>query len=85
MPKHRTETGPAGERTAGSGERTRTDFGFAQLELADRVTALGRPLSKHAAVSHIERIRWRCDIDDLVAITAALGVSPLAPIPAAAS
>jgi transcriptional regulator with XRE-family HTH domain len=84
MPKHPTETGPAGERTAGSSERTRTDFGFAQLELADRVTALGRPMS-NTLLSHIERIRWRCDIDDLVAITAALGVSPLAPIPAAAS
>ncbi|MCJ1680027.1 helix-turn-helix domain-containing protein [Streptomyces sp. APSN-46.1] len=29
-------------------------------------------------LSRIERTRRRCDVDDLVAIAAALGVSPLA-------
>jgi hypothetical protein len=77
MPKRPTEIGPAGERTARAIERVRTARGYAQRQLADRATALGRPMTI-TTVSRIERRRRRCDVDDLVAIAAALGVSPLA-------
>ncbi|MFF4386245.1 helix-turn-helix domain-containing protein [Streptomyces sp. NPDC001552] len=77
MPRRPTEIGPAGERTAAAIENLRIARGFAQRELADRVTALGRPMT-NTMLSRIERTRRRCDVDDLVAIAAALGVSPLA-------
>jgi transcriptional regulator with XRE-family HTH domain len=48
-----------------------------QRELAARVTALGRPMS-NTMLSRIELAKRRCDIDDLVAIAAALQVSPAA-------
>ncbi|WP_406183915.1 helix-turn-helix domain-containing protein [Streptomyces sp. NBC_01006] len=76
MPRRPTEIGPAGERTATAIENLRIARGFAQRELADRVTALGRPMT-NTMFSRIERTRRRCDVDDLVAIAAALGVSPL--------
>ncbi|MEU8838057.1 helix-turn-helix transcriptional regulator [Streptomyces roseus] len=77
MPRRATEIGPAGERTARAIERLRTSRGFAQRELAARVTELGHPMT-NTMLSRIERTRRRCDVDDLVAIAAALGVSPLA-------
>ncbi|MFE0578127.1 helix-turn-helix domain-containing protein [Streptomyces sp. NPDC058874] len=45
-------------------------------QLAARATALGHPMTV-TTISRIERRRRRCDVDDLVAIAAALGVSPL--------
>ncbi|MFG2232132.1 helix-turn-helix domain-containing protein [Streptomyces sp. NPDC048723] len=78
MPRRATEIGPAGERTAHAIERLRTSRGFAQRELAARVTELGHPMNSTMLLSRIERTRRRCDVDDLVAIAAALGVSPLA-------
>ncbi|MGW6614971.1 helix-turn-helix domain-containing protein [Streptomyces erythrochromogenes] len=77
MPRRPMEIGPAGERTATAIENLRIARGFAQRELADRVTALGRPMT-NTMLSRIERTRRRCDVDDLVAIAAALEVSPLA-------
>ncbi|AKZ57102.1 hypothetical protein SAM23877_4057 [Streptomyces ambofaciens ATCC 23877] len=44
--------------------------------MADRVTALGHPMS-NTMLSRIERAQRRCDADDLVAISEALLVSPL--------
>ncbi|MFC9812726.1 helix-turn-helix domain-containing protein [Streptomyces virginiae] len=77
MPRRAMEISPAGERTAHAIERLRTSRGFAQRELAARVTELGHPMI-NTILSRIERTRRRCDVDDLVAIAAALGVSPLA-------
>lgn len=74
MPKHPTESAPARVRTVGAIERTRTARGFAQRELAGRVTVLGRPMS-NTTLSRIECARRRCDVDDLVAVAVALGVS----------
>lgn len=68
--------GPAGIRTARAIERTRTARGLAQRQLADRVTALGLPMTI-TMLSRIERRRRRCDVDDLVALAAALDISPL--------
>ncbi|MEU7042854.1 helix-turn-helix transcriptional regulator [Streptomyces varsoviensis] len=76
MPQRPLEIGPAGERTARAIERTRTARCLAQRQLAARATAFGRPMTI-TTLSRIERRRRRCDVDDLVAIAAALGVSPL--------
>ncbi|WP_046497558.1 helix-turn-helix domain-containing protein [Streptomyces odonnellii] len=70
------EIGAAGIRAARTIEILRTQRGFAQRELAARVTALGRPMS-NTMLSRIERAQRRCDIDDLAAIADALAVSPL--------
>ncbi|WP_438290967.1 helix-turn-helix domain-containing protein [Streptomyces sp. HUAS TT7] len=75
MPSHPLEIGPAGQAAARAIERTRTARGYSQRLLATRVTAQGRPMT-FTALSRIERRVRRCDIDDLVAIAAALGVSP---------
>ncbi|MGW3458030.1 helix-turn-helix domain-containing protein [Streptomyces olivaceoviridis] len=65
------EIGPAGLHAARAIERIRIARGLTQHQLAARCTALGRP----AALSRTERAHRRCDVDDLVAIAAALGVS----------
>ncbi|MFI6689943.1 helix-turn-helix domain-containing protein [Streptomyces sp. NPDC050485] len=76
MPRRPAEMGPAGERTARAIERARTARGLAQRQLAARVTVFGRPMTV-TMLSRIERRRRRCDVDDLVAIAAALDVCPL--------
>lgn len=77
MPESPLGIGPAGVLTACAITRARTTRGFAQRQLAERVTALGRPMTI-TMLSRIECRQRRCDIDDLVAIAAALGLSPLA-------
>ncbi|MFE5510456.1 helix-turn-helix domain-containing protein [Streptomyces sp. NPDC056529] len=67
-----------GHAAAHAIERTRTARGYSQRQLAARVTALGR-LMTFTALSRIERTVRRCDIDDLVAIAAALGIPPRRP------
>jgi transcriptional regulator with XRE-family HTH domain len=54
--------------------------GLTQHQLAVRCTALGRPMT-NTALSRTERARRRCDIDDLVTIAVALGISPAALLP----
>ncbi|MFH8990847.1 helix-turn-helix domain-containing protein [Streptomyces sp. NPDC017940] len=71
------EIGPAGIQTARNIERLRMLRGLSQRRLAERCTALGRPLS-NIALSRTERAHRRCDVDDLVTIATALGVSPIA-------
>ncbi|MFF4367777.1 helix-turn-helix domain-containing protein [Streptomyces sp. NPDC001594] len=75
MPPRPLEIGPAGRAAAHAIERTRVARGYSQRQLAARVTALGRPMT-FSALSRIERTVRRCDIDDLVAIAAALGTPP---------
>ncbi|MEU1073196.1 MULTISPECIES: helix-turn-helix transcriptional regulator [unclassified Streptomyces] len=75
MPPRPLEIGPAGQAAAQAIERTRTARGYSQRQLAARVTALGRPMT-FTALSRVERTVRRCDIDDLVAIAAALGTPP---------
>ncbi|MEO3842755.1 helix-turn-helix transcriptional regulator [Streptomyces sp. B22F1] len=69
------EIGPTGRQTATNIERIRTLLGLSQRQLAERLTNLGRPIPS-TALSKIERGDRRCDVDDLVALAAALGVSP---------
>ncbi|MFD9486182.1 helix-turn-helix domain-containing protein [Streptomyces sp. NPDC059991] len=75
MPPRPLEIGPAGQAAAHAIERARVARGYSQRQLAARVTALGRPMT-FTALSRIERTVRRCDIDDLVAIAAALGTPP---------
>ncbi|MFF3843085.1 helix-turn-helix domain-containing protein [Streptomyces sp. NPDC001930] len=77
MPPRPLEIGPAGHAAAQAIERIRTARGYSQRQLAARVTAHGRPMT-FTALSRIERTVRRCDIDDLVAIAAALGTTPQA-------
>ncbi|MCX5394039.1 helix-turn-helix domain-containing protein [Streptomyces sp. NBC_00094] len=76
MPPRPLEIGPAGHVAAQAIERIRMARGYSQRQLAARVTALGRPMT-FTALSRIERAVRRCDIDDLVAIAAALGPQAL--------
>ncbi|NGO71552.1 helix-turn-helix transcriptional regulator [Streptomyces sp. SB3404] len=76
MAKRPLGIGSAGIRTARLIARIREGSGLSQRELAVRVARNGHTLS-HTALSRIERTRRRCDVDDLVAIADALGVSPV--------
>ncbi|MFI7393297.1 helix-turn-helix domain-containing protein [Streptomyces tendae] len=71
------EIGAAGLTVARTIENLRNERGLGQRQLAARCTALGRPMS-NTMLSRIELAKRRCDIDDLVAIAAALQVSPAA-------
>ncbi|MEV7868777.1 helix-turn-helix transcriptional regulator [Streptomyces sp. NPDC088124] len=77
MPPRPLEIGPAGQAAAQAIARLRATRGYSQRRLADRVTDLGRPLT-FTQLSRIERQVRRCDVDDLTAIAAALGVAPQA-------
>ncbi|MCE7082894.1 helix-turn-helix domain-containing protein [Streptomyces sp. ST2-7A] len=70
------EIDPVEIRAARTIKILRTESGLVQRQLADRVTALGRPMS-NTMLSPIEHAQHRCDVDDLVAIAEALLVSPL--------
>lgn len=72
--------GPAGIHAARAIEHMRTERGLTQHQLAARCAALGRPIT-NTALSRTERAHRRCDVDDLVAIAAALGVSPVVLLP----
>lgn len=61
-------------------EILRAERGLSQRQLADRVTALGHPMS-NSMLSRIERVQRRCDVDDLIAIAEALHVPALALLP----
>ncbi|MGW3119338.1 helix-turn-helix domain-containing protein [Streptomyces sp. NPDC001107] len=80
MPNRPVEIGPAGLHAARAIEHLRLARGLTQQQLAARCTALGRPMT-NTALSRTERARRRCDIDDLVAIATALGISPAALLP----
>ncbi|MGW5820409.1 helix-turn-helix domain-containing protein [Streptomyces noursei] len=69
------EIGPAGIQAARNIERLRLARALSQHQLAERCTALGRPLT-NTAVSRTERARRRCNVDDLVTVAATLGVDP---------
>jgi transcriptional regulator with XRE-family HTH domain len=58
-------------------ENLRIERGLGQRQLAERCSAFGRPMS-NTMLSRIELAKRRCDVDDLVAIAAALQVSPTA-------
>ncbi|MFJ8844338.1 helix-turn-helix domain-containing protein [Streptomyces cyaneofuscatus] len=75
--------GAAAEHTARTVAAEREARGWEQRELAERLTRAGRPMTQ-PIVSRIESGARRVDVDDLVALADAFGVSPAVLLPAAA-
>lgn len=71
------EHGPTGRVVAANISRFRDLRGLRLAGLSERMTGVGRPLSL-TVLSAIENGSRRVDVDDLVAISAALEVSPAA-------
>lgn len=72
--------GPPGIRADPIIEFLRTRHSIDKCQLANRATALSRPVTNTAAC-RIERTPRRPGIDDLAVIAGALRVSPSAPLP----
>ncbi|MFF5977164.1 helix-turn-helix domain-containing protein [Streptomyces sp. NPDC012769] len=75
------EIGPAGVHLGQAVTRLREARGWDQETLGARLAAEGRPMSQ-PILSRVEAATRRVDTDDLVALAAALGVSPAALLPA---
>lgn len=69
------EQGAAGRAVAAHIRRIRESNGWTLHEMSDRLTRYGRPILP-SGLSKIEAGTRRVDVDDLVAIAAALGVMP---------
>lgn len=65
------ERGPVAEGVASRAKSRREELGLSQRGLADRLAAEGRPMQP-SAVSKVEAGDRRVDVDDLVALAAAL-------------
>lgn len=77
MAGRRIELGATGAAVAQNVKRFREQRGGGYTKLSHWLTLRGRPISP-LAVRRIEEGERRVDVDDLVAIAAGLGVSPLA-------
>lgn len=75
------EIGEAGGCVAAAVAAHRQRRGWEQRQLAERVSAAGRPMSA-SVLGKVESGVRRVDVDDLVALAAALGVSPSRLLPA---
>lgn len=75
MASRAVEIGKIGQHVAESIARLRRERGLEQRDLAELVTGAGRTMSA-SVLSKIESGARRVDVDDLVAIAAALEVSP---------
>jgi transcriptional regulator with XRE-family HTH domain len=75
------EIGEAGGCVAAAVAALRQRRGWEQRQLAERVTAAGRPMSA-SVLGKVEAAARRVDIDDLVALAAALEVPPSRLLPA---
>jgi transcriptional regulator with XRE-family HTH domain len=64
------------ETVSANVKRLRTDRNLGLRALATRLGEVGRPLG-HSAVDQIEKGKRRVDVDDLMALAVALGVSPI--------
>lgn len=67
--------GPSGDTVRANVLRYRNRMNLGYADLARRLEALGRPIPV-LGLSRIERGERRVDIDDLMALAVALGVSP---------
>jgi transcriptional regulator with XRE-family HTH domain len=74
MGTRRIELGPAGHAVAANIHRIRELVGMTLQDVSDRLTQLGRPIAR-SGLSKIEAGHRRVDVDDLVAIANALGVT----------
>ncbi len=75
MPTTPRPPGPSAERVAHNVQHLRHDQNLSLQGLSDRLTDLGQPISL-GQLSKLERGHRRVDVDDLVALAVALGVSP---------
>jgi transcriptional regulator with XRE-family HTH domain len=75
MATRRVEIGLTGETVRANIKRLRR--GMTLRDLSDHMAKVVRPMA-HNTISEIERGARRCDVDDLMALSEALGVSPLA-------
>lgn len=69
--------GPTGRAVGQNIKRLRVDRGWTQADLSAELTRRGQPIPV-ASIGRIESADRRVEVDDLVALSAALGVSPLA-------
>jgi transcriptional regulator with XRE-family HTH domain len=76
MPTRRVETAQTGETVRANIKRLRKTQGLTLRDLSDRLEQAVRPMG-HNTISEIERGARRVDVDDLMALAAALGVSPV--------
>jgi transcriptional regulator with XRE-family HTH domain len=76
------EIGEAGGHVAAAVAAHRQRRGLDQAGLAERVTAAGRPMSA-SVLGKVEAGARRVDVDDLVALAAALDVDPVQLLPGA--
>lgn len=76
MGRKAIELGPTAETVALNVKRFRTELrGWTLAELSERMTEVGRPMTGNT-LSAIENQTRRIDVDDLIALSAALEVSP---------
>lgn len=68
--------GPIGERVADTVAALRREAGLSQSEFGERLASVGRPM-QFDTVSRLESGRRAVTVDDLLALAAALDVSPL--------
>lgn len=76
MAGKKTDMGPTGETVAGNITRIRQAQGLNYTDVSKRVAAAGREISP-LAVRRIEEKQRRLDVDDLMAVSVALGVAPI--------
>lgn len=76
-PRRHSERGPAGDQVAQNLARVRSACRLTTTELAEAVTKLGVQMTA-STVTKIERQGRRVTVDELVALAAALDVSPVA-------
>jgi transcriptional regulator with XRE-family HTH domain len=74
------EIGEAGGHLAATVAALRQRLGWDQAHLAEQVTAEGRPMST-SVLGKVEAGARRVDVDDMVALAAALGVAPARLLP----
>jgi transcriptional regulator with XRE-family HTH domain len=76
MGTNAVQRGPTADTVAANVKRLREAKRLGLRALAARLADAGRPLT-HTALDKIERGTRRVDVDDLMALAVALGVSPL--------
>ena len=74
-PKRRVQLGATGEQVRSNVRRLRERLGLSQSQLARLTAENSRPLAS-TAINEIENGARRVDVDDLMALTGALGVNP---------
>ncbi|MBV0917258.1 helix-turn-helix transcriptional regulator [Mycobacteroides chelonae] len=77
MGRKAIEMGPTGRTVGMNIALFRVKRGLKLAQLSERMTEVGRPMTGNT-LSAIENLTRRADVDDLVAVAAALGVSPAA-------